>query len=126
MQWQLGILRDSHSAATVLSNIYRSLRKIGAVSANILSGLSSDLLALWQLWRRTAAYALECCVEKEFGGIPKRCIFRVHLFTHVPQQQRDKACRVIDMCCVEGDTMFFQHICIDFHSVYLNGSKSSS
>lgn len=108
MQWQLGILRDSHSAATVLSNIYRSLRKIGA------------------LWRRTAAYALECCVEKEFGGIPKRCIFRVHLFTHVPQQQRDKACRVIDMCWVEGDTMFFQHICIDFHSVYLNGSKSSS
>lgn len=104
MTWQLGILRDNHSAATVLSNIYRSLRKINA------------------LWRRTAAYALECCIAKDFGGSHKRCIFRVHLFTHVPQQQRDKACRVIDMYCVEGENMFFQHICRDFHNVYLNSS----
>lgn len=103
MVWQFGAIRDERSASIVLHDIYTSLRKIGA------------------LWRRSAPYALECRLTKQSGGRQKTCTFRVQVFTHQQQDPHHMAktsCLVLDMCCLEGDPVFFHHICFEFRSCY--------
>lgn len=110
MHWHFGAIRDERPARVVMDGIYQSLRAIGA------------------LWRRTAAYALECKVSRSFGGHSQSCTFRVHLFTYMPTTrgsggQRAPALRVIDMCCLEGDNMMFYTLCKDFRTMYLENSN---
>eukprot|EP00656_Telonema_subtile_P002114 TRINITY_DN10917_c0_g3_i3.p1 TRINITY_DN10917_c0_g3~~TRINITY_DN10917_c0_g3_i3.p1 ORF type:complete len:275 (-),score=58.52 TRINITY_DN10917_c0_g3_i3:74-898(-) len=115
MQWDFGAIRDECPASEVLGKIYAALKEVGA------------------LWRRTAAYALECSITKELGGRARTCIFRVMLFSHVPprsprhsnQQQREKATRVIDICCVEGGHMLFQQVCLEFRQIYLQAGSTT-
>lgn len=104
LRWHFGAIRDDRPASVVLSSIYHALRAAGAV------------------WRRTAAYALECKVSGMFGGRTQSVLFRVHVFSYVPSRhsggQRESATRVVDMCCLSGDAMMFYHVCREFRSAY--------
>eukprot|EP00658_Telonema_sp_P-2_P083123 TRINITY_DN891_c0_g1_i3.p1 TRINITY_DN891_c0_g1~~TRINITY_DN891_c0_g1_i3.p1 ORF type:complete len:520 (-),score=113.17 TRINITY_DN891_c0_g1_i3:251-1810(-) len=98
MDWQIGAIRDERSAGTVLNAIYSVLKKIGA------------------LWRRTAAYALQCRIVRVVRGVDATCTFRVHVFTD--RQTGGSSIRVVDISLLEGTTAFFHQVCAEFQSAY--------